>query len=343
VHILERRMPDARQGKGQALNAALRYLQTSGITAGYDADDVVLGVLDADGRLQPNALAEIEPYFVADPKLAAVQIGVRMHNAHEGLLARMQDLEFVVYTELFERGRHAFGAAGLGGNGQFVRLSALLSLPGQPWTDCLTEDLDLGINLITAGWRTGFCPRTHVSQQAVVSLPRLLRQRSRWFQGHLQCWRRVPTLLATPTLRLRCAVDAVYTLTSPILVLLVSMMTLGFAVGLVDMSLNGSAHRLFSAYGALTVVIAYLLSAALTPLVAFVYWLRDRNTSAIGAVLLAHVYLGYVYLWVPAGWWAVCRVLRRRRGWAKTARTLDADVRLGTPHRSADASLEVIA
>ncbi len=44
------------------------------------------------------------------------------------MLARMQDMEFVIYTEVFQRGRRHLGSVGLGGNGQFMRLSAMLSL-----------------------------------------------------------------------------------------------------------------------------------------------------------------------------------------------------------------------
>lgn len=113
VHLLRRELPQARQGKGNALNAALRHLKSSDIISGRDPADVIIAVLDADGRLQPNALAEIGPYFAADPTVGAIQIGVRMHNAASSLLARMQDMEFVVYSEVFERGRHTFGAAGL--------------------------------------------------------------------------------------------------------------------------------------------------------------------------------------------------------------------------------------
>ncbi len=115
-----------------------------------------------------------------------------MYNAKEKLLARMQDFEFVTFTEIFQRARQHIGSVGLGGNGQFNRLSALQSLGLAPWTHCLTEDLDLGIQLLTRGWQNCYCPTTHVSQQAVVELRRLVRQRARWFQGNLQCWRAHP-------------------------------------------------------------------------------------------------------------------------------------------------------
>src|SRR5205823_4034013 len=175
-------------------NAAYRHVLGSDVMAGHRPEDVVIVILDADGRIEPNAFLQVAPYF-RDPKIAAVQIGVRMYNAGESRLARMQDLEFVTFTEIFQRGRQRLGSDGLGGNGQFARLSALESLGGAPWTDCLTEDLDLGLRLWARGYTNAFCPTTHVNQQAVTSLRRLVRQRARWFQGHLQCWRRIPLVL----------------------------------------------------------------------------------------------------------------------------------------------------
>ena len=39
------------------------------------------------------------------------------------------------------------------------------------------------------------------------------------------------------------------------------------------------------------------------------------------SLVLAHMYTGYTYMWIPAGWWALSRIVFRRRGWAKTTRT----------------------
>ena len=96
VHVMRRVPPNARKGKGEALNNALtlvreRYLKGS-------AGDVVIGVVDADGRLDPQAITEARIAFT-DPNVGAVQVGVRINNRHRSLLARMQDMEFVVFTE----------------------------------------------------------------------------------------------------------------------------------------------------------------------------------------------------------------------------------------------------
>ncbi len=337
VWLLTRTLPAARQGKGEALNAGYRYLRDSGLLGGRRPQDVVLLVLDADGRIQPNALDEVAPAF-RDPAAGAVQIGVRMYNVGESLLARLQDFEFVTFTEIFQRARQRLGSVGLGGNGQFTRLSALAELGDAPWTDCLTEDLDLGIRLLARGHSNHFCPTTYVAQQAVLSPRRLLRQRARWFQGHLQCLGRIPLILRS-SMPLRPALDLIQHLLSPLLVLLTSVLPVILAVGvggaLVHEPSNTINYILPPTPGQL--LFSYVLAFGLSPMYAFAYWLRDGRISFWRAFALAHVYSLYTYLWFPAGWRALWAVVRRRRGWAKTARTatpVDVEL-LAVPARGA--------
>jgi 1,2-diacylglycerol 3-beta-glucosyltransferase len=324
VWLLSRRAPDARKGKGEALNAAYRHLLASNLLAGRRPEDVVVAILDADGRIEPNAFVQVAPYF-RDPRVGAVQIGVRMYNATESLLARMQDLEFVTFTEIFQRGRQRLGSVGLGGNGQFARLSALAALGPAPWTTCLTEDLDLGLRLWASGFTNAYCPSTHVNQQAVTSVRRLVRQRSRWFQGHLQCWRRIPMVLRSDRPLLTRA-DLAQHLLSPLLLLLMTFPTLLFAAALaiaVVAAPEQLGHALI-AHNGMWLAIWYLLAFGLAPAYAYVYWLRTPDVSFLRALGHAHLFTLYSYQWLFAGWWAVYNVARRRQGWAKTARTPDA-------------------
>jgi 1,2-diacylglycerol 3-beta-glucosyltransferase len=321
VWLFQRNAPEARQGKGRALNAAFRWLRDSGVLKGVDPSDVVLAILDADGRIEPNALFEVAHYF-RNPKAGAVQVGVRMFNAKESLLTRLQDFEFVTFTEIFQRGRQRFGSVGLGGNGQFTRFTALKSLGDAPWTDCLTEDLDLGLRLLALGWENAFCPTSHVSQQAVNKFRRLLTQRSRWFQGHLQCWKRIPNVLFSK-LSDKAAMDLMWHLLSPGLVLVMSLPMVVFMVGLAGATITDpdGVWASLSANGGLLIVLWYLLSFGLAPFYGFSYWLRERDMGLFRAIALAHVYNLYSYLWFIAGWRAAIRMVGGRRGWAKTVRT----------------------
>ena len=325
VWLLERRLPDAQEGKGEALNHAFRYLRDSEVLSHMDPKDVIIGIFDADGRIEPNALFEVGSHF-RNPDMGAVQIGVRMYNAADNLLTRVQDVEFVTFTEVFQRGRQRMGSVGLGGNGQFTRLSALESLGDAPWTDCLTEDLDLGIRLLCKGWTNSYCSTSFVSQQGVTKLRRLVRQRSRWFQGHMQCWKRIPLVLRSKNLSDKTVWDLVYHLSSPSLVLLMTFPLMIFVLSLVSLTLQSPGGLLdaFTARGGLLFFGWYLLSFGLAPFYAFVYWLRDRQTPFIKALAYAHVYNLYSYMWFAAGWIAVFRIVTGKRSWAKTKRTPEA-------------------
>ena len=321
VELLQRRLPDAQRGKGAALNAACRHLATSPLLAGRAPEDVVVAVFDADGRIDRAALTAVSGFF-RDPRAGAVQIGVEMRNADANLLARLQDMEFFVFTEIFQRARQRIGSVGLGGNGQF-RLSALRSLGDEPWTDCLTEDLDLGVRLLLAGWRNHYCPTASVNQQAVTEVRRWLRQRSRWFQGHLQCWRLIPRIVRSP-LPARAASDLVWYLTLPVAVLLIPLVGLPVFAAFVMVAIASPRDALqivFASHGMLLLLV-YLFAFGPAYVYAYVYWLRGR-AGLVRAIVLAHLFELYSHLWLIAGWSAVIRVARRRRGWDKTARVAE--------------------
>ncbi|WP_239381729.1 glycosyltransferase family 2 protein, partial [Frankia sp. CIT1] len=316
--LLRRDPPNARSGKGAALNAAIAYLADHDEIAVRDPDDVIVVVVDADGRLDSHAIDAVAPYF-SDPRTAGVQTGVRINNRHGNLLARMQDMEFVIYTDIFQRGRAHVDNVGLGGNGQFVRLSALRSLGPRPWSHSLTEDLDLGVRLLLAGWRNRFCAQADVHQQGVVKLRRLLRQRSRWFQGHLQSWRLIPQVIRDA--RIRTLPDMLFHLSSPLLIVLASLLTLAFGCSTAAVTADWLAGgpspdpRLF--------VGAYLLATVPAMLCGLVYR-RQEPISGFGLLRLigyAHLYMVYALVWFVAGWWAIARILSGRNSWHKTARS----------------------
>lgn len=326
VQVLRRRPPEARNGKGAALNAAYRHLRSTGLAtaSGRSSDQVVVAVVDADGRLETDAPATVAPLF-SDPGIAAVQVGVRMYNRASGWLARMQDMEFLVFTEIFQRARHRYGDAGLGGNGQFVRLSALESLGAQPWTDYLTEDLDMGLRLQARGWRTGFTPATFVSQEGLTSWHPLMRQRTRWYQGHLQCWSRIAELQRCRELSPGRQLDLVVYLMTPVTALLITLSLLASVPHLALMLAtqpDAIVRSLLDHHALL--LWWYLIVIGLTPLLGYIYWRaanrRLRDVSVPRAFGYALLFALYNYVWLPVGWRATFRLLRGERSWAKTLR-----------------------
>jgi 1,2-diacylglycerol 3-beta-glucosyltransferase len=313
--LLRRQLPDARRGKGAALNAALEYLASHHVLQGRSSQDVIICLMDADGRLDPHASAAVGQYF-QDPGVGAVQVAVRIGNRKEGLLPRLQDMEFVCYSELFQRCRSHHRFAGLGGNGQFTRLSALESVGPRPWSpSTLTEDLDLGVRLVLSGWRTLYTNAAEVQQQGLKTVKALVRQRSRWFQGLLQCWHLIPQVARESSGRVR--LDMLHMLLTPVLIFAAFLMTLSFIVAPVERLLNPSldAGRL----GLNSLIAWYLLTFIPAILFATAYR-RIAGTPRLRSLILGHAFVLYGLLWIASGSLAVWRILTGRHGWLKTDR-----------------------
>ena len=185
VFVIRRDKPHAQKGKAAGLNHAYRALEM--LDGNIDRSQVIVCIVDADGRLDPDAPRYASAHF-ADDWVGGVQSLVRIYNRQRPL-AWMQDVEFGVYGHLFQAGRNDWGTAGMGGNGQFNRLSALDEVVGDgdgPWRDKLTEDQDLGLRLLNRGWDGRQELRGAVNQQGLSHLRPLIRQRTRWSQGNLQ-------------------------------------------------------------------------------------------------------------------------------------------------------------
>lgn len=185
LFVIRRERPNAQLGKAAGLNHAYRALEM--LRGDVDRSKVIVCIVDADGRLGPEGPRFAAAHF-SEPLVGGVQCLVRIYNRGR-FLAWMQDIEFGVYGYLFQAGRNDWGTAGMGGNGQFNRLSALDEIVGDadgPWRDRLTEDQDLGLRLISRGWEGRQELRGTIDQQGLSNLRPLIRQRTRWSQGNLQ-------------------------------------------------------------------------------------------------------------------------------------------------------------
>ena len=100
----------------------------------------------------------------------------------------------------------------MGGNGQFNRLAALDAIADGdgPWRNRLTEDQDLGLRLLAAGWKSHQEMRAVVEQQGVPRLRPLLRQRTRWAQGNLQAFGLLRAMWRSPFPRSARAGEVLY-------------------------------------------------------------------------------------------------------------------------------------
>ena len=331
VLVVDRPPEVAGQGKGAVLNEGYNVLnrmlgEQHPLVAGF-AGDVVVGVMDADGELEPDALDEVARLF-ADPQVGGVQMGVIIGNARGGLIERCQDLEFVGFSHLAQAARDRIGSVGLGGNGQFTRLSALRSLGRPPWTTCLTEDLDLGLTLARLGWKIRFCRTTSVTQQGVTTIRAWLRQRTRWAQGHYQCWHHVPGLLAARGVQVSARLDLSLYLLFVAFVMFVAANLAIAAAGATGWIYVNNEFLSFLAPGPPRNVTMEVIGLAPVAILLARYQqhtphpLRWWELPAYGAAFAL-----YVYLWTLASLLAWFRLVGGRVGWTKTRRVTEAAAR----------------
>lgn len=317
LHVLRRELPAARTGKGDALNAGLTYIEDWVQRQGIDGRRVAIGVIDGDGRGTDNVLAEVSQ-AMADPRIGAVQVRIRIHN-RDRLLGAVQDLEFGAVADASQLLRARIGSVGLAGNGQFTRLSALRELGPAPWSDCLVEDLELGLRLHLAGIGIGYVSRAAIRQQGVVDVRRLLRQRTRWAQGNLQCIRYLPQLSASTKIRTHTFLEMAYYLLAPWLNALGSLLIAGLWAYTAILLARGGAPV---AAGSPGLGLALWTGALLLPGVSWAVLhrvrLRDERLSRCLAAGL--FYPVFLLLGLISTWRAVGRQLAGRNSWAKTER-----------------------
>jgi 1,2-diacylglycerol 3-beta-glucosyltransferase len=151
----------------------------------------IIGVFDADAKINPNLLRSVVPIF-DDSIIGAVQVRKSIANYRTNFLTRGQSTEMALDSYLQEQ-RIAIGGIGeLRGNGQFVSRQALNSCGG--WNEqTITDDLDLTLRLHLDNWKIGFLSQPVVAEEGVTRIDSLWHQRNRWaeggFQRYLDYWR----------------------------------------------------------------------------------------------------------------------------------------------------------
>jgi cellulose synthase/poly-beta-1,6-N-acetylglucosamine synthase-like glycosyltransferase len=206
----------------------------------------------------------------------------------------------------------------MGGNGQFNRLAALDSVAdpeaGGPWRHRLTEDQDLGLRLLGAGWRSVSASRTDVSQQGLPSLRRLLRQRTRWAQGNLQAMAHLG-LAWRAKLPLLVRLDLVAYLLQPVFQALVGV---AFAASIVLWIFD--VADFWGDNGWIQLLFFFFLGYGGVLLGCIARGARRGPAGIAFNLLITPVYAAYSWLIWPVLASAASRQALRRRDWSKTAR-----------------------
>ena len=163
------------QTKPKACNFALRYAQGD-----------FLVIFDAEDKPEPDQLKKVIAAFNQAPaNTACIQCRLNYYNARENWLTRMFTLDYSLWFDLMLPGLERLGVPiPLGGTSNHFRMDVLRELNAwDPFN--VTEDADLGIRLTQKGYRVGVIDST-TFEEANVSIPNWIRQRSRWIKGYMQ-------------------------------------------------------------------------------------------------------------------------------------------------------------
>jgi cellulose synthase/poly-beta-1,6-N-acetylglucosamine synthase-like glycosyltransferase/peptidoglycan/xylan/chitin deacetylase (PgdA/CDA1 family) len=160
-------------GKWRALDTAYRMLET----------DIVVAI-DADSMIAPDAISQLVRHF-EDPEIGAVAGRVQVGN-QRGLLTQLQALEYLTAQNIDRRALELVNSMLVvpGAIGAW-RVDAVIAA-GLYSSETVTEDADLTVSVLRAGYRVIYEPAAFAVTEAPESVRAFLAQRLRWTFGMLQ-------------------------------------------------------------------------------------------------------------------------------------------------------------
>ena len=165
--------------KAQALRYAAVKLQLS---RSWPA--AVVCVLDADCRLDPQFLTELNRHFAPPGAVPVVQCSRRVDNAFESDVTVLDAAAEALRQRVGAGARRLLGLESfIFGLGCCARASVFAQLVALP-THSLAEDKEWKAYLSRHRVPVAFCPAARLSYQAVGDGPAFQKQRKRWLSGH---------------------------------------------------------------------------------------------------------------------------------------------------------------
>ena len=329
--LLQKRLPDARQGKGKSLNVAYKMIRSIIEHEDLDPARVIMSVIDADTYINRRVFERVAVIMNQEPAVGMVQTRVRIGTTtRDYFLPLLQDIEFFTYINNMQNVREYVGTVAAAGNGQFNRFCAID--PEQPWTDCLLEDFDFSLRLLLKGWRTRLLQDDRVFQQGVLTYGAFIRQRSRWCQGGLQCikyWSdiRKSRFLSTPG-----RIELIYFMLLPSVTMLsVFTQLLSWLVilwyFLTDSSIIPELFSAFPAWELLQVLLIVMTFVFLPGIIYSLSYRADTKANPLTCILAGIFMPVYNVMQIPAVMFAIFRQMTGRKSWIKTAHFKDRSTR----------------
>jgi len=150
----------------------------------------LIAVYDADNRPEATALRYLALQFNLDPNLGGALGKFRTLNRKRNLLTRFINIEGLSFQWIVQAGRwKLLKIATLPGTNFIVRKEILEEVGG--WDpEALTEDAELSLRILEAGYRIKFVPYAVTWEQEPEDISTWFRQRSRWARGSFYLMRK---------------------------------------------------------------------------------------------------------------------------------------------------------
>jgi cellulose synthase/poly-beta-1,6-N-acetylglucosamine synthase-like glycosyltransferase len=161
--------------KAGALNFALRHT---------DPKAEVVAVIDSDYMVDPNWLTELMPQF-ADARTAIVQAPQDYRDGSDNAFKAMCRAEYRGFFRIGMVTRNERNAIIQHGTMTLVRRDVLES--GGGWAEwCITEDAELGLRILEAGFEAHYTPVSYGRGLMPDTFVDFKKQRYRWAYGAMQ-------------------------------------------------------------------------------------------------------------------------------------------------------------
>lgn len=311
---------DAGGGKSQALNYGRQF-----------ASGEFLCVYDADAAPEQNALLLLVRKALENEDYGAVFGRNKARNRNRNMLTKMINLELITSQRVLHTGRwQLFRLGQIPGTNFIVKRDIIDEIGG--WdVDALTEDTELGFEIMSRGYRIALESRAEAYQQEPEQLAVYIKQRTRWAKGNLYVVLKNVKRIFVPN-DWRIKLETFYYLSTYFWFLLaVIISNTLFITGLVFNFLNLFGFNLLlpiqlSKPMYIVFVISWGLMYTLYVLQIFLALVTDRGQSTVRNFLLACVsYFTYAQLFIiisirAYGSYFLDFILKRQRKWYKTER-----------------------
>jgi cellulose synthase/poly-beta-1,6-N-acetylglucosamine synthase-like glycosyltransferase len=148
----------------------------------------VIGVVDADYLVHPDYLRRCASLFRSNRRLGFVQTPQDYRDWEQSSYYRRLFYSYSYFFAVSQVSRNENNGAIFGGTMGLIRRSALEAVGG--WDEwCITEDAELSLRLLRAGWTGRHVDRSYGRGVMPLTFDALKRQRYRWCFGGIQILR----------------------------------------------------------------------------------------------------------------------------------------------------------